>query len=168
VGGLALALTFAAARLSSDIRPLMPALKSNWLVTHVLTCFVAYAAFAISFICSILQLVHQKRKKEGAATRMDLATYRTVAFGFLFLAIGIITGAVWAEKAWGRYWGWDPKETWALITWLIYGFYLHMRVTRGWRGAAGSWVSIIGFGSVIFTYVGVTFLLSGLHSYANG
>jgi cytochrome c-type biogenesis protein CcsB len=166
VSFLALLLMIYASRLDREIHPLMPALKSNWLVTHVLTCFIAYASFAISCICSILYLVFQKKGNASRCEQMDLVTYKTVAFGFLFLSIGIMTGSVWAEKAWGRYWGWDPKETWALVTWLIYAFYLHMRVVKGWKGSAGSWISIVGFAAVIFTYLGVSYLLYGLHSYA--
>lgn len=155
-----------ASRLDREIHPLMPALKSNWLVTHVLTCFIAYASFAVSFICSILYLVFRKKGHTAICERMDLATYQTIAFGFLFLSIGIITGSVWAERAWGRYWGWDPKETWALITWFVYAFYLHMRAVKGWKEAKGAWISILGFACVLFTYLGVSFLLYGLHSYA--
>ena len=157
----------AASRLDSEILPLMPALKSNWLVTHVLTSFVAYAAFAVAFVCSVLYLVQQRRAAPGFLQRMDAAAFRTIAFGFLFLTIGIISGAVWAEKAWGRYWGWDPKETWALITWLIYAFYLHTRLVKGWKGSTGAWLSALGCSAVLFTYLGVTFLLPGLHSYAS-
>ena len=89
-----------------------------------------------------------------------------VLFGFLFLTGGIITGAVWANSAWGTYWSWDPKETWSLITWFIYAIFLHCRFMRGWRGKRAAWVSIIGFASVLFTYVGVNLLMKGLHSYA--
>ena len=154
----------------NNIKPLMPALQSNWLVTHVLTCFIAYAAFAIAFICSLMYLILHKRKVTKPADKsltqnLDTIIYKTIAFGFLFLTLGIITGSVWANKAWGRYWGWDPKETWALVTWFIYAFYLHMRRLRGWKGVKGAWVTIIGFLAVIFTYVGVNYLLPGLHSY---
>ena len=93
-------------------------------------------------------------------------TAKTISFGFLFLTVGIITGAVWANSAWGTYWSWDPKETWSLITWFIYAIYLHCRYMRGWSGKKAAWISVIGFASVIFTYIGVNFLLSGLHSYA--
>jgi cytochrome c-type biogenesis protein CcsB len=166
VCGLSLLLLLYASRLDSTIRPLMPALRSNWLVTHVLVCFIGYAAFAISFVCSILYLAWGERRGAELAAHLDSVAYETVAFGFLFLALGIITGAIWANKAWGRYWGWDPKETWALITWLIYAFYLHMRVVKGWRGRKMAWLSILGFAAVLFTYLGVSYLLRGLHSYA--
>lgn len=97
---------------------------------------------------------------------LDLVVHRTIVLGFLFLAVGIITGSVWAHQAWGRYWGWDPKETWSLITWLIYGIYLHVRFGWGKSGIATVWFAVLGFWAVIFTYFGVNFLLAGLHSYA--
>jgi cytochrome c-type biogenesis protein CcsB len=89
-----------------------------------------------------------------------------ILFGFLWLSIGIITGSVWANSAWGTYWSWDPKETWSLITWLVYASVLHARTMQGWRGKRVAWMSMLGFGCVIFTYFGVNFLLKGLHSYA--
>lgn len=166
----ALLILIYASGFDSSIKPLMPALQSNWLIIHVLTCFIGYAAFAMSFISSIMYLILHKMEKfkHGNPTlldNLDIIAYKTIAFGFLFLTFGIITGAVWANNAWGRYWGWDPKETWALVTWFIYAFYLHMRIIRGWKGAKGAWVAIIGFLAVIFTYVGVNYLLPGLHSY---
>ena len=95
-----------------------------------------------------------------------MVTDKSISFGFLFLTVGIISGAVWANSAWGTYWSWDPKETWSLITWFIYAIFLHCRFMRGWRGKRAAWISVIGFASVVFTYLGVNFLLSGLHSYA--
>ena len=89
-----------------------------------------------------------------------------IVFGFLWLSLGIITGSIWANSAWGTYWSWDPKETWSLITWLVYAALLHARTMQGWRGSRVAWLSIVGFGCVLFTYFGVNFLLSGLHSYA--
>lgn len=100
------------------------------------------------------------------AAALEAATDKTISFGFLFLTVGIISGAVWANSAWGTYWSWDPKETWSLITWLIYAVFLHCRFMRGWRGRRAAWISVIGFVSVGFTYFGVNYLLSGLHSYA--
>ncbi len=155
---------------NSRIEPLLPALKSNWLIAHVITCFLAYGAFAVSCGLSIIYLL---RKKEGKfwdifppKSQLDELIYQTIAFGFTFLTIGIVTGAVWADKAWGSYWSWDPKETWSLITWFVYALFLHCRMVRGWRETKMAIVSIIGFISVLFTYFGVNFLLSGLHSYA--
>lgn len=158
-----------ASTFSSEIRPLMPALQSNWLTFHVFTCFLGYGGFAISFMASIAYIVVARTKSKALpATRdvLETAMAETISFGFLFLTIGIITGAVWANSAWGTYWSWDPKETWSLITWLIYAAFLHCRFMRGWRGKRAAWISIIGFLSVLFTYLGVNFLLSGLHSYA--
>lgn len=157
-----------ASSFESNIEPLVPALRSNWLTFHVFTCFLGYAGFAISFVASIIYLVISRRSgdEEQLAVSMDTVMTRTVAFGFIFLSIGIITGAVWANSAWGTYWSWDPKETWSLITWFIYAGFLHCRYMRGWTGRRAAWISIIGFMSVLFTYVGVNFLLKGLHSYA--
>ena len=98
---------------------------------------------------------------------LDELSYRTIAWGFPFLATGIVSGAVWANYAWGSYWSWDPKETWSLITWFIYAAYLHARVTRGWRGRKAAYLSIAGFMAVIFLYWGVSFVLPGLHAYAS-
>jgi cytochrome c-type biogenesis protein CcsB len=160
---------------NSKIQPLLPALKSNWLIAHVVTCFIGYAAFAVSFGISILYITREsKRDISGGAhsllpdlRQLDEINYQMVLFGFLWLSLGIITGSVWADLAWGAYWSWDPKETWSLITWLIYAALLHARTMKGWRGNRVAWLSIIGFGCVLFTYFGVNFLLGGLHSYAN-
>ncbi len=169
---LALAYASLAPNISSQIRPLLPALKSNWLIAHVLTCFVGYAAFAIAFGLSLMYLLKLKESyKEGRffdlfpnLNDLDELTHQMIVLGFLFLTVGIITGAVWANSAWGRYWGWDPKETWSLITWFIYATLLHARLMRGWQGKKIAIISIIGFGAVLFTYFGVNYL-PGLHSY---
>jgi ABC-type transport system involved in cytochrome c biogenesis permease subunit len=153
-----------ASLLNPDIEPLVPALQSNWLTIHVVTCFLGYAGFAISFVASIYYLAATRSGSAGIE-RIDELSYRSVGFGFLFLTLGIITGSVWANTAWGSYWSWDPKETWSLITWLVYAIFLHQRL-RGWKGKRSAWISIIGFTAVIFTYFGVNYLLSGLHSYA--
>ena len=97
---------------------------------------------------------------------LDLLNYRIISLGFLFLTLVIITGAIWAQKAWGRYWTWDPKETWSLVTWIIYAIYLHMRISRGWRGKKAAWFAVIGFICVVFTYIGVNTLIPSIHSYA--
>ncbi len=151
-----------ASLLDKEIAPLLPALKSNWLTIHVLTCFVGYAALVVSFAASMLFLVFLKKNKN-----LDTICYKAITFGFLFLTLGIITGAIWANSAWGTYWSWDPKETWSLITWLIYAIYLHLRFKKGWTGRKATWLSILGFLAVIFTYFGVNYLLFGLHSYAS-
>ncbi len=158
--------------ISSTINPLIPALKSNWLIAHVVTCFLGYAGFALAFGCSLMYLIKPgQASKDSIFSRLpdgeviDELTYQMVVFGFLFLTIGIITGAVWANSAWGKYWSWDPKETWSLITWFVYAIFMHLRMMRGWHGKNLALVSIVGFMAVMFTYFGVNFLLSGLHSY---
>lgn len=98
--------------------------------------------------------------------RLDLISYRAIALGFLFLTLVMVTGAIWAEQAWGRYWAWDPKETWSFITWIIYAIYLHLRLTKGWSGKRAAIFSVIGFICVLFTYIGVNTLLPSIHSYA--
>lgn len=162
---------------SEEINPLIPALQSNWLIAHVVTCFVGYAAFAVACGTGVMYLIKstydEKADRKGAslmATLPDLKviddiTHKSIVFGFLWLSAGIITGAVWANSAWGTYWSWDPKETWSLITWFVYAAALHARFTRGWGGKRIAWLAIIGLVSVIFTYYGVNYLLSGLHSY---
>jgi cytochrome c-type biogenesis protein CcsB len=146
------------------IEPLIPALQSNWLHVHVFTCFIAYAAFAVSFLCGLLYLF-RGRSIIPSGERLEEINYQAVMVGFPMLSAGILTGAVWAHYAWGAYWAWDPKETWSLITWIVYALYLHARFARGWKGTKIAVLSIIGFASVIFTYFGVNFVLSGLHSY---
>ena len=153
------------------IEPLVPALRSSWLEIHVISCMVGYAAFAISFVAGILFFVKEKGTGKISANLpsqevLDTINYKSITLGFVLLTCGIISGAIWANFAWGTYWSWDPKETWSLITWLIYAIYLHARLMRGWYGKKIAWISIIGFLAVLFTYWGVNFLLSGLHSYA--
>ncbi|MFP4085445.1 MAG: c-type cytochrome biogenesis protein CcsB [Desulfobacteraceae bacterium] len=160
--------------ISSKIQPLVPALKSNWLISHVITCFFGYAAFGLSFALSLMYLLKQRDTPErqnlflqlipGQAI-LDELNYQMIVIGFLMLTLGIITGSVWAHSAWGGYWSWDPKETWSLITWLIYASIIHSRLVRGWRGKRIVFLSFIGFCCVLFTYFGVNYL-AGLHSYA--
>lgn len=160
--------------IGSTIQPLMPALKSNWLIAHVVTCFIGYAAFAIAFGIGIMFLSapSDTPSDSGVLSRLpgkpvlDELMHKMVMFGFLFLTAGIITGAVWANSAWGRYWGWDPKETWSLITWFVYATLLHVRFMRGWRGKRIAVFTVIGFAAVLFTYFGVNYL-PGLHSYGS-
>ena len=147
-----------------NIQPLIPALQSNWLHVHVFTCFIAYAAFAISFLCGLFYIFEWKRVIPPEE-KLEEINYQSVMVGFPMLSAGILTGAVWAHYAWGSYWSWDPKETWSLITWIVYALFLHARFARGWKGRRIALLSIIGFASVIFTYFGVNFVLSGLHSY---
>ena len=143
---------------SKDIKPLLPALQSNWLAAHVITCFIGYAAFTIAGGLAILYLIRargsaEERSREASCARarkldleqLDIIIYKMIMFGFLWLTAGIITGAVWANSAWGTYWSWDPKETWSLITWFIYALALHARYTRGWSGTRMAWVALLGF-----------------------
>ena len=169
---LAMAYASLSPNISDRIQPLLPALKSNWLIAHVITCFIGYAAFAVAFGLSIMYLIRQREPdpKGSLLDRfpkpnvIDDLTHQMIMFGFLFLSVGIISGAVWANSAWGRYWGWDPKETWSLITWFIYATLLHAKLMRGWHGRRIAYLSVIGFAAVLFTYFGVN-LLPGLHSY---
>jgi cytochrome c-type biogenesis protein CcsB len=171
-------LAMAYASFSNDVKdgiqPLVPALQSNWLTAHVITCFFGYAAFALAFGLSLMYLIKRSDtlKAEGRffslipeAGILDDLTYQMVIIGFFMLTIGIITGSVWAHSAWGSYWSWDPKETWSLITWFVYAAMLHARMIRGWKGKRLAALSIIGFICVLFTYFGVNYL-AGLHSYA--
>ncbi len=180
IGAFVAPLGFAALGINTlfdkEIKPLVPALQSNWLTAHVVTSFISYGCFAVSFAVSLMYLwrraAEKKGRKEGVPFLfpelkiLDDLNYRTIAVGFPLLTLGIITGAAWANSAWGSYWSWDPKETWSLITWFVYAAYLHARLARGWQGTVAAVLSIVGFLFVIFTYFGVNFLLSGLHSYA--
>ena len=169
---LAMAYASLSPNVNDRIQPLLPALKSNWLIAHVVTCFLGYAAFAIAFGVSIMFLLKLKARTDGKGALavlpkqriLDDLTHRMVLFGFLFLSAGIITGSVWANSAWGSYWSWDPKETWSLITWFVYATLLHARLIRGWYGKKIAFLSILGFMAVLFTYFGVNYL-PGLHSY---
>lgn len=174
---LAMAYASFAGNIDKAITPLVPALQSNWLIAHVVTCFIGYAAFAIAATLGMMYLVKGQRA-EGSATAkgnellpslplLDDLTHKTMIFGFIWLSVGIITGAIWANSAWGTYWSWDPKETWSLITWFFYAITLHARYTRGWSGKRLAILALCGFASVMFTYFGVNFLLSGLHSYGS-
>ncbi len=164
-----------AGTVESSIQPLVPALQSYWLHIHVITCFIGYAAFAVSCGVAVMYLLKERQEKQGIEkgvvgsfpkTRvLDDLVYRGVIYGFPFLTAGIITGAAWANYAWGTYWSWDPKETWSLIVWLVYAAFLHARITRGWYGKRTAILSIIGFLATIFCYLGVNLVLSGLHSY---
>ena len=162
-----------AAMQSKEVRELMPALRSNWLAIHVSSAIISYGAFGVSFAVSLIFLFRQRIRKDSFwdahipdLKRLDLISYRAVSLGFLFLTFVIVTGAIWAERAWGSYWSWDPKETWSLITWLIYAIYLHLRLSRGWKDKNAAVFAVIGFICVIFTYIGVNTFLPGIHSYA--
>jgi len=138
---------------------LMPALKSPWLAVHVFTAVIAYSGFALAAGLAVIQL------KKGD-TKDENPVYRAVGVSFAFLSLSIVLGAIWAEQAWGSYWSWDPKETWALITWIVYAAYLHLYRQRGWSGKPAYLIVIAGFAFVVFTFFGVNYLMSGMHSYA--
>jgi cytochrome c-type biogenesis protein CcsB len=176
-----LGMSWAQLGLESHIEPLVPALQSNWLLYHVITCFLGYAAFAVACGISIMYLI--KEKLEGASGDaqaggiisqfpsvrvLDDLNYKAIMIGFPLLTLGIVTGAAWANYAWGTYWSWDPKETWSLIVWFIYAAFLHARITRGWVGRRAAILSVVGFAATIFCYLGVNLFLSGLHSYGAG
>lgn len=252
IAGLALAFIDLTG-VSKEIQPLVPALQSNWLLAHVIMCFIAYSTFALAFSTGLMYLILKTEKKNEASyifwtvtmgifvvmlaamgldyltyrvaiknpdiliksflfkasffnqsagvaafswiiaiafilacwkygyllrkviasfsllpETLDEITYKSIAIGFpIFTLGGLIFGAIWADQAWGVYWSWDPKETWSLISWFAYAFYLHSRLMRGWRGRKTAIVAVVGFVMVIFTYLGVNLLLSGLHSYGS-
>lgn len=180
----------------ADPSPLMPALQSYWLDIHVFTMVISSGILGVGFIFAVLYVMKARREEAAAlrlvaaeaggarpiaggatdargffgrlpnADVLDHLSYRTTAFGFPLWTLGVIAGAIWAEQAWGRYWGWDPKETWSLITWLVYAGYLHARVTAGWRGRPAAWLAALGFAALLFTFYAVNLWISGLHSYA--
>jgi cytochrome c-type biogenesis protein CcsB len=157
-----------------EATPLVPALQSYWLWLHVSVTLLGEAFFAIAFITSIMYLAADAKEKKGkvpksglTAEKLDSISYRTIAIGFpLFTLGGLVFGMVWAYKAWGTYWSWDPKEVWSLITWFVFALYLHTRIVMGWKGRRSAAIAVIGFLAALFTYFGVNYLLAGLHSYA--
>jgi len=177
VAPLAFAFSVSAAFLPGEVRALAPALNSNWLPVHVMLLFFGNAVFAVAFGAAIMYLLMErelKTKKMGAIFKrlpslnvLDDINYRCLTIGFPLLTLGIITGSIWAEYAWGSYWSWDPKEVWSLITWLLYAALLHGRMTVGWRGRKAAILAIVGFCAILFTFLGVNLLLPGLHTYSN-
>ena len=176
-----LGMAWAQLGMNTGIEPLVPALQSNWLLYHVVTCFLGYAAFAVACGISIMYLIKANLTETSPAVSdthrpdifppikvLDDLNYRAIMMGFPLLTLGIITGAAWANYAWGTYWSWDPKETWSLIVWFVYAAFLHARITKGWVGKRAAWLSVIGFAATIFCYLGVNLFLSGLHSYGGG
>jgi len=176
-----LSLGLAVTVLYTEAAQLVPALKSYWLVIHVAVAIICGASFCVAAALSWLYLVAEKaerRSVEGKSywgtglarrlpesSKLDGMAYRTIAFMFPLWTFAIVAGAIWAENAWGRYWGWDPKETWAFITWVGYAAYLHARSTAGWKGRRAAWISLVAFGCFVFNYFGVNIFFSGLHSY---
>jgi len=158
------------------VAPLVPALHSVWFLIHIVAAAVSGAAFNVGGVMSILYLikkraedrdkVHGYLERLPSSRKIDLIAYRFLAFAFPLWTFTVVAGSIWAEYAWGRYWGWDPKETWALVTWVIYAGYLHARSTAGWRGSKAAVIAIIGLASFWFNFIGINLLVSGLHSYA--
>jgi len=158
------------------VSELMPALHSVWFVIHIIAAATSGAAFNIGAIAAILYLVRSRAEERGevrgylaripSAETLDRVSYRFHAFAFPLWTFTIAAGAIWAQYAWGRFWGWDPKETWSLVTWIIYAVYLHARATVGWKGRRAAVVAIIGVASFWFNFIGINLLVSGLHSYA--
>lgn len=175
IAPLALVFMVSGLALPQEIVPLPPVLRSFWHPLHVFSAFLGNAIFAVAFCCGIMYLVQEsllKSQSAWAVTKrlpslkiLDDLNYQFILFGFPLLTLGIITGAVWAEYAWGRYWDWDPKETWSLISWLFYAALVHQRLAIGWRGRKAAIMAIVGFLAVLFTFLGVSYLLPGLHSY---
>ncbi|MFT4148301.1 MAG: c-type cytochrome biogenesis protein CcsB [Micrococcaceae bacterium] len=179
--GLALIMMCAATiGFPTPVGHLVPALQSYWLVIHVSVAVLASSIFTLTFAMSCLQLLQERRTKlaeSGKETMPWLArvpdaktlenlSYRFNTIGFVFWTFTLMAGAIWAEKAWGRYWGWDVKETWTFIIWVVYAGYLHARATRGWTGARSAWLSILGYACIIFNFTVVNIYFSGLHSYS--
>ncbi len=170
--------------LYAKAEPLVPALQSYWLAIHVSAAASSEGILMTSAVITMLFLIRQRydvaSKQPGRRIRfpvslgarlpapatLDKVAYRTVAFAFPIYTFGVIAGAIWAEAAWGRYWGWDPKETWAFIAWVIYAAYLHARATAGWKGRAAAWINLLGFAAMTFNFFVVNIVISGLHSYA--
>jgi len=177
LGFVVLALGVATVNFYVDVVPLPPALQSAWLVIHVFVAALSTGLFAIGAGLSIAQLLQARREAGKAvrlrfldtlpdAERLETMAYRVVVVGFVFWTFTLIAGAVWAERAWGRYWGWDTKEVWTFIIWTLFAGYIHARATRGWRGARSASLAIIGFSAVIFNFTIVNLFFKGLHAYS--
>ncbi|MBN3787819.1 c-type cytochrome biogenesis protein CcsB [Burkholderia sp. Ac-20353] len=159
---------YSVARDAQQIQPLVPALQSWWMKIHVPANFIGYGSFALSAMVSVAYLVKEHGMLADRLPALDVlddVMYKSIAVGFAFFTIATILGALWAAEAWGGYWSWDPKETWALIVWLNYAAWLHMRQMKGLRGAAAAWWALTGLVVTTFAFLGVNMFLSGLHSY---
>ncbi len=181
-GFLVAVLGVAVVALYRPAAPLVAALNSYWIVIHVSAAVISSGAFTIGAISSILFLKRQRievaaatgtdRPREGFLWRMpsaaaiDQVSYRVHAFAFPLWTFAVLTGAIWADEAWGRFWGWDPKEVWAFITWVVYAAYLHARATAGWRGRGAAYIALAGYATFLFNFVGINLLGSGLHAYS--
>lgn len=158
------------------VAPLVPALHSVWFIIHIVAACISGAAFNLGGMASIIYLFKARSEQRGSTTgylaklpssqKMDTFAYRAHAFAFPIWTFTIAAGSIWAEYAWGRFWGWDPKETWSLVTWVVYACYLHARATAGWKGRNAAIIAIIGVASFWFNFIGVNLVFSGLHSYA--
>ncbi len=151
-----------------DITDLMPALRSGWFAFHIGSAVISYSAFIVAGCIGLRYLLVHRKARESDALKleqMDYLSYRLVALGVLMLTVTILTGAIWAEQAWSSFWTWDPKEVWALITWILYVVYLHLRLRGKKRGTGMAWFVVIAVPVVLFTFAGVNTLMSGLHSY---
>jgi len=163
--------------LYTETGPLVAALRSSWLAVHVSTAILGFGVFFVSGIASVLYLLRLRSDARGTeaegsflsrlpnAVTLDRVAHRTAVFGFPIWTFAVIAGAIWAESAWGRYWGWDPKETWAFIAWVVYAGYLHARTTAGWRGRPAAWVNVVGLAVMVFNLLYVNMVSTGLHSY---
>jgi cytochrome c-type biogenesis protein CcsB len=174
-----LTLGLAVTVLYTEAAQLVPALKSYWLAIHVSAAIICSGAFTLAAATAALSLVRSRiERRAGTAEvtgwasrlptceRLQVLTNRVLAFAFPLWTFAVVAGAIWAENAWGRYWGWDPKETWAFITWVVYAAYLHSRSTAGWRGNRASWIAIAGWLAFLINYFGVNIFVNSLHSYA--
>lgn len=165
--------SFATLELPIDMQksiPLVPSLQSNWLMMHVSMMMISYATLIIgSLLCIFFiilnTLIFSNSTKQNILELLDGWSYRIIGLGFAFLTLGILSGAIWANEAWGSYWSWDPKETWALITWLVFASYLHARLIKNWKGNNVAKIGSLGFFVIWICYLGVNFLAKGLHSY---
>ena len=165
---VAFTLWYSIERGAHEIQPLIPALQSWWMKIHVPANFIGYGAFCMAAAFGVAELLALRGSKFlPDAAQIEEAMYKAIAVGFLFFTIATILGALWAADAWGRYWSWDPKETWAFIVWLNYAIWLHMRLVAGWRGKVLAWWAVIGLFITAFAFIGVNMFLSGLHSYGS-
>jgi cytochrome c-type biogenesis protein CcsB len=182
MGAVVVALGLAETVIYTAAGPLVPALQSYWLSIHVTAMTLATGIFFVAAVLGVMYLVVERYRARVAAgkaqpgngllaripsaAQLDKLTYRTVVFGFPIWTFGVIAGAIWADQAWGRYWGWDPVETWAFITWVLYACYLHARATAGWRGRRAHYIQLLGFASLTFNMLVVQVFITGMHSYA--
>ncbi len=173
IGPVVLAMVGIGLFLYAEAGPLVAALRSRWLAVHVSTAVLGMGIFFVSGIASVLYLLRSRASASSgglltrlpSAAALDRVAHRTAVFGFPIWTFAVIAGAIWAESAWGRFWGWDPKETWAFIAWVVYAAYLHARTTAGWRGRPAAWVNVVGLGVMIFNLLYVNMVSTGLHSY---